>query len=242
MLNSSKAAISVATRDNVPSRKLRFDPRDSSSATHERVAKTPRLGLAETFDPADFNAPLAVIPMLKRPDRRNTASKWSIFAYFMEGFALYGASYGSCGALLDAAVTSRAEPGPVEVGTPRPNGSSPRQPRRFIAIIASNSGLSRSKPENDADRHGRGAEALPANTGLAGFASRSSFDADRLIHRNWLTNSRLAVASRWAHWRRERAIKRAVSGLAKFDDQTLRDIGIPHRSQIEQVVRYCRDC
>jgi uncharacterized protein YjiS (DUF1127 family) len=30
--------------------------------------------------------------------------------------------------------------------------------------------------------------------------------------------------------------------LTKLDDGTLRDIGIPHRSQIEQVVRYCRDC
>jgi len=37
-------------------------------------------------------------------------------------------------------------------------------------------------------------------------------------------------------------IKRTVAALAELDDRTLRDIGIPHRSQIEQVVRYCRDC
>jgi uncharacterized protein YjiS (DUF1127 family) len=42
--------------------------------------------------------------------------------------------------------------------------------------------------------------------------------------------------------RREREIKKAVAALAKLDDRTLRDIGIPQRSQIEQVVRYCRDC
>jgi uncharacterized protein YjiS (DUF1127 family) len=40
----------------------------------------------------------------------------------------------------------------------------------------------------------------------------------------------------------EREIKKAVTALAEFDDRTLRDMGIPHRSQIEQVVRYCRDC
>ena len=40
------------------------------------------------------------------------------------------------------------------------------------------------------------------------------------------------------HGRREREIKKAVAALAKLDDRTLR----PQRSQIEQVVRYCRDC
>ena len=44
------------------------------------------------------------------------------------------------------------------------------------------------------------------------------------------------------HGRREREIKKAVAALTKLDDRTLRDIGIPQRSQIEQVVRYCRDC
>jgi uncharacterized protein YjiS (DUF1127 family) len=42
--------------------------------------------------------------------------------------------------------------------------------------------------------------------------------------------------------RREREIKKAVAALARLDDRTLWDIGIPERSQIEQVVRYCRDC
>jgi uncharacterized protein YjiS (DUF1127 family) len=55
--------------------------------------------------------------------------------------------------------------------------------------------------------------------------------------RSWST-----VRSRWAHWRRERKIKKVVTVLVELDDRTLRDIGIPHRSQIEQVVRYCFDC
>jgi uncharacterized protein YjiS (DUF1127 family) len=41
---------------------------------------------------------------------------------------------------------------------------------------------------------------------------------------------------------RERDIKRAVAALAELDGRTLRDLGIPHRSHIEQTVRYCHDC
>ena len=40
----------------------------------------------------------------------------------------------------------------------------------------------------------------------------------------------------------EREIEKAVAALAKLDDRTLRDLGIPHRSYIEQTVRYCHDC
>ena len=50
------------------------------------------------------------------------------------------------------------------------------------------------------------------------------------------------VTTLWMHGRREREIKKSVAALAKLDDRTLRDIGIPQRSLIEQVVRYCRDC
>jgi uncharacterized protein YjiS (DUF1127 family) len=54
----------------------------------------------------------------------------------------------------------------------------------------------------------------------------------------------LAAAASWIceRWRREREIRRAIDALAKLDDRTLRDIGIPDRSQIDPVVRYCRDC
>jgi uncharacterized protein YjiS (DUF1127 family) len=65
---------------------------------------------------------------------------------------------------------------------------------------------------------------------------------EREISRNWLAKPWRAIASRRAHWRRQREIKKAVAALTKLDDGTLRSIGIPHRSLIEQVVRYCRDC
>jgi uncharacterized protein YjiS (DUF1127 family) len=57
-----------------------------------------------------------------------------------------------------------------------------------------------------------------------------------------LTTSAGSLRTLLARGRRERDIKKAVAALAKLDDRTLRDIGIPQRSQIEQVVRYCRDC
>jgi hypothetical protein len=41
---------------------------------------------------------------------------------------------------------------------------------------------------------------------------------------------------------REREIRKAVAALAKLDDRTLLDLGIPHRSYVEQTVRYCHDC
>ena len=41
---------------------------------------------------------------------------------------------------------------------------------------------------------------------------------------------------------REVEIENAVAALAEFDDRTLRDLGIPHRSLIERTVRYCHDC
>jgi hypothetical protein len=50
------------------------------------------------------------------------------------------------------------------------------------------------------------------------------------------------IATAWAHWRREREIKKAVVALEGFDDLTLRQMGICHRSQIEPTIRYCRDC
>ena len=42
--------------------------------------------------------------------------------------------------------------------------------------------------------------------------------------------------------KREREIQKAIAALARLDDWTLLNLGIPHRSYIEQTVRYCHDC
>jgi uncharacterized protein YjiS (DUF1127 family) len=65
---------------------------------------------------------------------------------------------------------------------------------------------------------------------------------ERETYRVWLAEPWRAIARRWGRWRRQREIKKAVAALTKLDEKTLRDIGIPHRSQIEKIVRYGRDC
>lgn len=74
------------------------------------------------------------------------------------------------------------------------------------------------------------------------LGSGSTLDEQLPRHRNLLALIYDAGAALWAHWRREREIKRAVEALAQFDDRTLRDIGISSRAEIEQVVRFCHDC
>jgi uncharacterized protein YjiS (DUF1127 family) len=51
-----------------------------------------------------------------------------------------------------------------------------------------------------------------------------------------------SISSQWIYWRDECEIKRAVRALTEFEDQTLRDMGITDRSQIEFTVRFCREC
>jgi hypothetical protein len=93
----AESANRVARWYNAPSRELRFDLRDNSRATHETRAQRPRVELT------GVNSRAAVMPAMTRADRQNTASWSSILTFFMEGFALYGASYGT---LLQAAATS----------------------------------------------------------------------------------------------------------------------------------------
>jgi uncharacterized protein YjiS (DUF1127 family) len=174
--------------------------RDSSSITHENRAMAPRLDLT------DVKSPPAITPTMTRADRRNIGPWPSIFTFLMEGFALYGASYGSYGALLNDIATSPAEP-----STRQPGKISPFERRKFISIVSPSASPGVTAPERETCR-------------------------------NWLARPWRAIASRRAHWRRQREIKMAVAALTKLDDGTLRDIGIPHRSQIERVVRYCRDC
>jgi uncharacterized protein YjiS (DUF1127 family) len=93
---------------------------------------------------------------------------------------------------------------------------------------------------SNTDRSEPGSGAPSADAGVAKFYGSASFHGDWSSHRIW-RKAWAAVANRWARWRREREIKKAVATLAEFDDWTLRDIGIPHRSQIEHAARCGRN-
>ena len=75
-----------------------------------------------------------------------------------------------------------------------------------------------------------------------GIAPEKRLSIERSSGPNWLTMAWNAIANRLRNWHREREMRKAAATLAELDDRTLRDIGIPHRSEIEEVVRYCRDC
>ncbi len=67
-------------------------------------------------------------------------------------------------------------------------------------------------------------------------------EGDQAARPGWLTAAWRVIANRWAKWQRKREISQAVAALSQFDDRTLRDMGIPHRTLIEMTVRYGRDC
>ena len=139
---------------------------------------------------------------------------WSVLASFAEGFGAYGvALYPTADFPLEAILVTRRD-------SLRDHGG--REPT--AAGRKHQSGLLSENGNVIQLGHGPGLDARPRQ------------------HRNWLAFIHDTGASLWAHWRREREIKRAVAALGQFDDRTLRDMGIPSRSEIEQVVRYCHDC
>jgi uncharacterized protein YjiS (DUF1127 family) len=226
MLDSSESVNRVVRRYDVPSRDLR----DNSSTTYEKRAQTPRL------DFVDVNLPPAAMPTVV-PTDHTIIALWSVFTSFMEGFASY------C-AMLHLPATFAAESCPTEATAGHPEKISARKRRRSIAVVSSSTspGATGSELERDINRTAPGFPALSGQAGFAGFCGSPPFDIDGSNHEHWLTEPWSEIASRRTHRHREREIEKAVAALAQLDDRTLRDIGIPHRSQIEQVVRYCRDC
>jgi uncharacterized protein YjiS (DUF1127 family) len=63
-----------------------------------------------------------------------------------------------------------------------------------------------------------------------------------MMGKSYFDTSLVNISSPWMYWRNEREIKRAVRALTEFEDQTLRDMGIRDRSQVEFTVRFCREC
>jgi hypothetical protein len=110
MSNSSEKANSLAC--TIPSRELRVALRDSSRTTHQDLAS--RLDLAE-LDLAGANSLPAVMPAMTRADRRNSTLWSSMSAFFIDGFASYGALYcASVHAIAPPPVESEAKSGQPE--------------------------------------------------------------------------------------------------------------------------------
>ena len=171
----------------------------------------------------DANSPPATTPA----DHPTTAR----FSSFMEGFLLFGA-------MIHMPPAFPFEFQPTEEARAAQPEKIPALRRRASLTLVS----SRTSPDGTGSGHENGPEALFEDTAGTSFRDPPLLDADRSPHSSWLSSPWSAIASRWARWDREREIKKAVAALAEFDDRTLRDMGIPDRSQIERVVRYCREC
>ena len=143
-----------------------------------------------------------------------TSLWWSVLASFAEGFGAYGvALYPTADLPVQESLWAREE-------------LLQRHGERNSTATA---------PEYEAG-------LLSKNRNIIQLGRSAALDARPQWRRNLLALIYDAGAALWAHWRREREIKRAVAALAEFDDRTLRDIGISSRAEIEQVVRYCHDC
>jgi uncharacterized protein YjiS (DUF1127 family) len=143
----------------------------------------------------------------------------------MEGFALYGAALHPAAAFRVEAILAQEETAPQRK-------LSSRERRGSISLISPST-----SPEPTAAKH----DANYLSEASIEFEAVHALDTGRLGPWNWLTSPWQTVLALWIRRRRHREIKQAVAALAELDDRTLRDIGIPHRSLIEQAVRYCRD-
>jgi hypothetical protein len=225
MSKSPQEASRVTRLYDLPSRSLRVNPRDRPNMMYDGLTWAPKL------DGTDAKSQSSVMAAVRRRDRQDT-TPWSspIFAFFMEGFALYGASYH---AYPHATPAPPVEPFATRVRAPEPAEISWRARRRAMAIVASAMRSGVAEVEDDISRTGPASETAYADI---------LFDTGRSSRRGWLTRSWRAIAGRWARRRREREIKKAIAALVEPDRRASRNFGIPNRSAIEQVTRCRRDC
>jgi len=136
---------------------------------------------------------------------------WDVFAFFMDGFALYGAALHPTAAVPVHEMLSekkwRPHENDRERATAPPHGTSDGSNGNFVTL----------------DRIRR-------------------LDAQAGQRWTWLHSLLETLTVLSSHLRREREIKQAVAALMELDDRTLRDLGMCDRSDIERMVRYCRDC
>lgn len=192
--------------------------------TYARVA-----GIARNLDPSDdrssgkrirgaspdipaYSKSPPVVPF-EQMEAPATGWWWAAMAFFMEGFALYGAS------LYPSAVFTLEEASlPANVHQARLVDSQ--------RAIAQGQGVSPAL---------NGSNVIAP--GLAAWTEQPQRDRG-----DWLAGLGEKIVAVWTRWRREQEIRTAIRALAEYDDRTLRDLGIQGRADIERMVRYCRDC
>ena len=215
MLNSQSAIVAVR-RYSPPGLASRAAPHDRCDNSPEQL--TPTTDISEA-----------------RPATGQADAIWqSVLWFCLEGFAVYGASFHGLATTAVTTITS-------EVGAQRPQVLPRRERRKSISLVSSSAcaEITVLEREDVIDRTAFGTR-MPSTTDGFVYSARQ-VDRHRLVHPGWLAMIWRATASRWAKWRREREVKEAVVALAQYDERTLRDMGIPHRSQIEQIVRNGRD-
>jgi uncharacterized protein YjiS (DUF1127 family) len=143
--------------------------------------------------------------------RESASLWWEIFAFFMEGFALYGAALHPTAAVPVHAILVAERDWRWQQ-----DDRAPPEPVRDVAC-----------------------EVGESNGNVVRL---DRFAAPPAYRWSWLHSLGETWTTLWSHLRREREIRQAVAALMELDDRTLRDLGIDCRSDVELMVRYCRDC
>ena len=213
---NSQSAIAAVRRGYTPGQAAHRASRDRSDVPPEQLTPT-----AEASEARQATAQ-AETPWL--------SVLWLIF----EGYSLYGASLHG---LAATAVTTANS----EVGAQRSREIPRRERRKSISLISSSArgGLTVVEREDAIERTASG-NWLPS-VGHGRETPARDASRYRFVHPGWLTMIWRAIAGWRAERRRERKIRKAVAELAECDDRVLRDMGFPHRSQIEQILRNGRD-
>jgi hypothetical protein len=205
---------------------------DRAFVDHHKRALIPRPDLTNS----NVRERCSIVTEPAEMDRLPLALWSAVLGYLMEGFVLYGASVHPNAFFpierfrVDHDISQSGGVSPLSgCGAVVPYSADPLEP------VAQS-------------EHGK-------NRNTSGEAQCSSVDAGVFEPNSFTSHVVGRGSTRWswklfwsfiaglrAYWRREREIKRAVYALESFDDLTLRQMGIRHRSQIEQTVRYCRDC
>jgi uncharacterized protein YjiS (DUF1127 family) len=223
MLNS-QSAVTAVRRYSTPGHFPRVAPRDRREIAPQQLMPIAAISEAE-------ESPLPA----GRPMGQAGAIWRSVLWFFLEGFALYGASLHW---VATTAVTAIAS----EVGARQRQKLAGRERQKFISLVSpsAGAGITVLEREDAIDRTAPGTRMVSARDGFA--SAGHAVDRHRFVHPGWLATVWRTIAGHWARRSRERGVKKAVAALARYDDRTLQDLGIYHRSQIEQIVRDGRDC